>query len=175
MRSAVIAGGDAQPGNVMPSASAMQAVVLAMPFTEEVPTLATSRLLTAAASAASSSPARNIPQCQRQSVQAPTRLPWCEPVSKQPVTTGRSRCRRGGSASWDARVSGRASSQTFGQLALLISGEFALPSVDALDAAAKFEQVEEAGAKVSRSWIFDDALDRNPLGTTLLLNTCGRV
>lgn len=72
------------------------------------------------------------------------------------------------------RTSGRASSQTLGQLALLISGGFALPSVDALDDAAKCEQAERAGAEACRSWIFDDALDRDPLGTTLLLNTCAR-
>ena len=42
MRSAVTAGGEAPPGTVMPSASAMQAMVLAVPITEQVPTLATS-------------------------------------------------------------------------------------------------------------------------------------
>ena len=42
MRSAVTAGGDAPPGIVMPSASAMHAIVLAVPITEQVPTLATS-------------------------------------------------------------------------------------------------------------------------------------
>ncbi len=62
MRSAVTAGGDAPPGTVMPSASAMQAMVLAVPITEQVPTLATSWLLTSAISCASISPARNRPQ-----------------------------------------------------------------------------------------------------------------
>ena len=46
MRSAVTAGGEAPPGTVMPSASAMHAIVLAVPITEQVPTLATSWLLT---------------------------------------------------------------------------------------------------------------------------------
>ena len=62
MRSAVTAGGDAPPGTVMPSASAMHAMVLAVPITEQVPTLATSWLLTSAVSRASISPARNLPQ-----------------------------------------------------------------------------------------------------------------
>ena len=62
MRSAVTAGGDAPPGTVMPSASAMQAIVLAVPITEQVPTLATSWSLTSAVSSASISPARNLPQ-----------------------------------------------------------------------------------------------------------------
>ena len=42
MRSAVTAGGDAPPGSMMPSASATHAMVLAVPITEQVPTLATS-------------------------------------------------------------------------------------------------------------------------------------
>ncbi|MNR48960.1 hypothetical protein D3C85_1682700 [compost metagenome] len=62
MRSEVTAGGVAQPGTVMPSASAIQAIVLAVPMTEQVPTLATSRLLTSAISTLSISPARNLPQ-----------------------------------------------------------------------------------------------------------------
>ena len=41
IRSAVTAGGVAPPGTVMPSASEMQAMVLAVPITEQVPTLAT--------------------------------------------------------------------------------------------------------------------------------------
>ena len=58
MRAAVTAGGAAPPGTVMPSASAMQAMVLAVPITEQVPTLATSWLLTSAISVASISSAR---------------------------------------------------------------------------------------------------------------------
>ena len=50
------------PGTVMPRASAMQAMVLAVPITLQVPTLATSWLLTAAISCASISSARNLPQ-----------------------------------------------------------------------------------------------------------------
>ena len=46
----------------MPSASAMQAMVLAVPITEQVPTLATSWLLTSTVSSASISPARYLPQ-----------------------------------------------------------------------------------------------------------------
>ena len=44
--------------HVMPSASAMQAIVLAVPITEQVPTLATSWSLTSAISSASISSAR---------------------------------------------------------------------------------------------------------------------
>ena len=62
MRSAVTAGADAPPGAMMPSASAMQAMVLAVPMTEQVPTLATSWLFTALISSASISSARNLPQ-----------------------------------------------------------------------------------------------------------------
>ena len=42
MRSAVTAGADALPGKAIPSASATHAIVLAVPITEQVPTLATS-------------------------------------------------------------------------------------------------------------------------------------
>ena len=41
IRSAVTAGGEAPPGTVIPKASAIQAIVLAVPITEQVPTLAT--------------------------------------------------------------------------------------------------------------------------------------
>ena len=41
IRSAVTAGGVAPPGTVMPRASEIQAIVLAVPMTEQVPTLAT--------------------------------------------------------------------------------------------------------------------------------------
>jgi len=61
-RSAVTAGGEAPPGMVMPSASARQAMVLAVPITEQVPTLATSWSFTASVSWASISPARNLLQ-----------------------------------------------------------------------------------------------------------------
>jgi len=62
IRSAVTAGADAPPGSMIPSASAMQAMVLAVPITEQVPTLATSWLLTSSFSWASISPARKRPQ-----------------------------------------------------------------------------------------------------------------
>ena len=62
MRSAVTAGGAAPPGTVMPRASAMQAMVLAVPITEQVPTLATSCSLTAAISSPSMSWARKRAQ-----------------------------------------------------------------------------------------------------------------
>ena len=62
MRSAVTAGGEAPPGTVIPKASAIQAMVLAVPITEHVPTLATNCLLTSAISSASISSARNLPQ-----------------------------------------------------------------------------------------------------------------
>ncbi|MNT38288.1 hypothetical protein D3C72_1744740 [compost metagenome] len=58
MRSAVTAGADAPPATIMPSASVTHAMVLAVPITEQVPTLATSWLLTSAISAASISSAR---------------------------------------------------------------------------------------------------------------------
>ena len=58
MRSAVTAGGEALPGSAMPSASATQAIVLAVPMTEQVPTLATSWLLTRPISVSSISSAR---------------------------------------------------------------------------------------------------------------------
>ena len=47
-----------RPARVMPSASATQAMVLAVPITEQVPTLATSWLFTRAISSASISSAR---------------------------------------------------------------------------------------------------------------------
>ena len=85
MRSAVTAGGDAPPGTVMPKASAIHAMVLAVPITEHVPTLATNRLFTSSISVASISSARNCPQYRRQSVHAPTTSPRCDPVSIAPV------------------------------------------------------------------------------------------
>ena len=62
MRSAVTAGGDAPPGSIMPSPSVTQAMVLAVPITEQKPTLATSWLFTRATSSASISWARKRPQ-----------------------------------------------------------------------------------------------------------------
>ena len=87
MRSAVTAGGDAPPGSMMPSASATHAMVLAVPITEQVPTLATSWLLTLEISSESISSARYLAQNRRQSVHAPTRSERCDPVSIEPVTS----------------------------------------------------------------------------------------
>ena len=57
-RSAVTAGAEAPPATIMPRASVMQAMVLAVPITEQVPTLATNWLLTSEISCASISSAR---------------------------------------------------------------------------------------------------------------------
>ena len=72
-RSACTAGMAAVPGSVMPSASAMAAMVEAVPMTAQVPAVVTSRPSTASISAWPSLPARNCVQNLRQSVQAPTR------------------------------------------------------------------------------------------------------
>ena len=72
-RSACTAGIAAVPGSVMPSASAMAAMVLAVPITAQVPAVVTSRPSTASISVLSILPARNWVQNLRQSVQAPTR------------------------------------------------------------------------------------------------------
>ena len=57
-RSAVTAGGEAPPGTIMPRASATQAIVLAVPMTEQVPTLGTSWLLIWSISSVETSSAR---------------------------------------------------------------------------------------------------------------------
>ena len=80
-RSAATAGIAAPPGSIMPSASVMQAIVLAVPITMQVPAVGASWPPTASISAASSSPARCIAQKRRQSVQAPRRSPRWLPVS----------------------------------------------------------------------------------------------
>ena len=72
-RSACTAGIAAVPGSVMPSASAMAAMVEAVPMTAQVPAVVTSRPSTASISGLPSLPARNCTQNLRQSVQAPTR------------------------------------------------------------------------------------------------------
>ncbi len=58
MRSAVTAGADALDGSAIPSASATHAMVLAVPMTEHVPTLATSWSFTRWISSESISSAR---------------------------------------------------------------------------------------------------------------------
>ena len=72
-RSACTAGIAAVPGRIMPSASAIAAMVEAVPITAQVPAVVTSRPSTASISALPISPARNLVQNFRQSVQAPTR------------------------------------------------------------------------------------------------------
>jgi hypothetical protein len=57
-RSAVTAGAEAPPGTIIPSASVTHAMVLAVPITEQVPTLATSWLFTREISSESISSAR---------------------------------------------------------------------------------------------------------------------
>ena len=59
----------------MPSASAMQAMVEAVPITAQVPAVTESRPSTSAISSASTVPARYFAQKPRQSVQAPSRWP----------------------------------------------------------------------------------------------------
>src|SRR4029077_11411408 len=62
-------------GNDKPIGSVMQAMVLAVPITMQVPTEGARRLLTASISLSSISPARYFPQRRRQSVQAPSTSP----------------------------------------------------------------------------------------------------
>jgi hypothetical protein len=74
-RSACGAGIVALIGSDRPSASVMQAMVLAVPITMQVPTEGASRPLTASISASSISPARYLRPQPRQSVQAPSTSP----------------------------------------------------------------------------------------------------
>src|SRR5436190_19025271 len=74
-RSACGAGIVALIGNDKPSASVMQAMVLAVPITMQVPTEGARRPLTASISTSSISPARYFAQSRRQSVQAPNTSP----------------------------------------------------------------------------------------------------
>ena len=73
MRSACTAGIAAVPGSVMPSASAMAAMVEAVPITAQEPAVVTSLPSTSSMSACGMRPARNSVQNLRQSVHAPTR------------------------------------------------------------------------------------------------------
>jgi hypothetical protein len=75
-RSACTAGAVALPGRAMPRASTMQAMVLAVPITAQVPAVVARLRSTSAISASSTSPARYRAQNRRQSVQAPRRSPW---------------------------------------------------------------------------------------------------
>jgi hypothetical protein len=74
-RSACGAGMVALIGSDRPKASVMQAMVLAVPITMQVPTEGARRPLTASISTSSISPARNFPHRRRQSVQAPSTSP----------------------------------------------------------------------------------------------------
>src|SRR3954451_24127021 len=74
-RSACGAGIVALIGNDKPSASVMQAMVLAVPITMQVPTEGASRPLTDSISASSISPARYFAHRRRQSVHAPSTSP----------------------------------------------------------------------------------------------------
>ncbi len=74
-RSACTAGMAAVPGRIMPSASARQAMVEAVPITAQVPAVVASLPSTSEISSASILPARYCAQKRRQSVQAPSRSP----------------------------------------------------------------------------------------------------
>src|SRR4029450_37460 len=77
-RSACGAGMVALIGSDRPIASVMQAMVLAVPITMQVPTDGASRPLTASVSLSAISPARYFAHSRRQSVQAPSTSPlWC--------------------------------------------------------------------------------------------------
>ena len=70
-RSACVAGAVALPGSAMPSASEMQAIVLAVPITMQVPEVGARRPLISSIWSSVNSPARWRAQKRRQSVQAP--------------------------------------------------------------------------------------------------------
>ena len=86
-RSAWTAGIAAEPGRLMPSASVIQAIVLAVPMTAQVPAVVASRPSTRSISASSISPARKRAQKRRQSVQAPRRSPRWRDVDIGPATS----------------------------------------------------------------------------------------
>ena len=69
------AGTAAMPGSVMPSASAIAAIVLAVPMTAQVPAVVARLPSMRSISSAETVPARCIAQKRRQSVQAPRRSP----------------------------------------------------------------------------------------------------
>src|SRR5271170_3958779 len=70
-----------------PKVSAMQAIVLAVPITAQVPAVTASRPSTSAISSASVAPARKLAQNRRQSVHAPSRSPRWRPVDMAPTTS----------------------------------------------------------------------------------------
>jgi hypothetical protein len=75
-RSAWTAGMAAVPGRAMPSASAIEAMVEAVPITAQVPAVVARLPSMVSIPAASTLPARCIAQKRRQSVHAPRRSPW---------------------------------------------------------------------------------------------------
>ncbi len=75
-RSACTAGMAAVPGSAMPSASAIDAIVLAVPITAQVPAVVARFASISRICSASTLPARNCAQKRRQSVHAPRRSPW---------------------------------------------------------------------------------------------------
>ena len=66
----------AVPGSVMPSASAIEAMVLAVPITAQVPAVVARLPSMPSISSSETSSARYFAQKRRQSVQAPRRSPW---------------------------------------------------------------------------------------------------
>ncbi|MBS1216659.1 MAG: hypothetical protein H6R20_1633 [Proteobacteria bacterium] len=77
----------ALPGTVMPSASAIDAMVLAVPMTAHVPDVVARLPSTASISPAASLPARCCAQKRRQSVHAPSRSPRYEVGIIGPATS----------------------------------------------------------------------------------------
>ena len=86
-RSPLAAGAVAVPAGLSPRASAMQAMVEAVPITMQVPPVVASADRTSMISLSSSSPARCRAHMPRQSVQAPSRWPRHELVSIGPATS----------------------------------------------------------------------------------------
>ncbi len=86
-RSAWTAGIAAVPGSIMPSASAIAAMVLAVPITAQVPAVVARLPSISSISSRLTSPARKRAQKRRQSVQAPSRSPRHGPVIIGPVTS----------------------------------------------------------------------------------------
>jgi len=74
-RSACTAGIAAVPGSAIPSASASEAIVLAVPITAHVPAVVARFSSMRPISSALTPPARYLAQKRRQSVQAPSRSP----------------------------------------------------------------------------------------------------
>ena len=86
-RSACTAGMAAVPGSAMPSASAMDAIVEAVPITAQVPAVVARLPSMVSISAELTFPARCSAQKRRQSVQAPSRSPWNEVGIIGPATS----------------------------------------------------------------------------------------